>query len=340
MSINAATPAAALTRLTSPVMLLGAGLLYLLSGAPVAAAEPVQPNDFIATFGKIFGEHPGMRKGHAKGFCVSGHFQGDTAAASYNDGMLFNGQQYPLIGRFSMAGGNPQAAENSRSPRGFGLQIQLPSGSYQQLALLSTPVFGAKDPASFLGLLKASVPGKDGKPNPAAIAAYRASHPDTQAQAKYLATSAPPASYGSTFYYGLHTFYLQKGQQQTAVRWQLAPVDGVAGLTDAEIASKPTEFLQQRLSERLKKGPVQFRWQLVMAAPSDQLLDPSQAWPAKRSMVPAGVITLTALGGDACERVNFDPNVLASGITASADPVLQMRSAAYAISFGKRVSGQ
>jgi catalase len=57
-------------------------------------------------------------------------------------------------------------------------------------------------------------------------------------------------------------------------------------------------------------------------------------------MVPAGVITLTALGGDTCERVNFDPNVLASGITASADPILQLRSAAYAISFGKRISGQ
>lgn len=340
MLIIAATPVAMLSRLASPAMLAGAGLFCLLSGAPVAAAEPVQPNDFIATFGKIFGEHPGIRKGHAKGFCVSGHFQGDPAAAAYSDGVLFSGQQYPLIGRFSMAGGNPQAAENSRSPRGFGLQIQLPSGSYQQLALLSTPVFGAKDPASFLGLLQASVPGADGKPNLAAIAAYRASHPDTQAQAKYLAASAPPASYASTFYYGLHTFYLQKGQQQTAVRWQLEPVDGVAGLTAAEIAAKPADFLQQRLSERLQKGPLQFRWQLVLAAPSDQLLDPSQAWPDQRTVVPAGVITLTAVGGTACERVNFDPNVLASGIAPSADPVLQMRSAAYAISFGKRISGQ
>ena len=340
MSNVVAKPAALFTCLTKPAAICSIVLVHVGLCVPVVAAEPVQPNDFIATFAKIFGEHPGVRKGHAKGFCVSGHFQGDTAAAAYSDGVLFSGQQYPLIGRFSLAGGNPQAAENSRSPRGLGVQIQLPTGSYQQLALLSTPVFGAKDPASFLGLLQASVPGADGKPNLAAIAAYRASHPDTQAQARYLADSAPPASYASTFYYGLHTFYLQKGQQQTAVRWQLEPLDGVAGLTDAEIAAKPSDFLQQRLSERLKKGPVQFRWQLVLAAPSDPLLDPSQQWPAKRQRVPAGLITLTAVGGNSCDGVNFDPNVLASGITASADPVLQMRSAAYAISFGKRITGQ
>jgi catalase len=44
--------------------------------------------------------------------------------------------------------------------------------------------------------------------------------------------------------------------------------------------------------------------------------------------------------GSECEAVNFDPLVMADGIAATNDPVLQFRSAAYAVSFGKRLSGQ
>ena len=44
--------------------------------------------------------------------------------------------------------------------------------------------------------------------------------------------------------------------------------------------------------------------------------------------------------GAACEGINFDPLVMADGIAATNDPVLKFRSPAYAVSFGKRLSGQ
>lgn len=313
----------------------------LVSLALPVTAEPATAPEFIDTFAKIFGEHPGQRKGHAKGFCLAGEFKGDAAAKVYSSSALFSGDSYPLLGRFSMAGGNPRAAENSRSPRGLALQIKLNNGELQHFALLSTPVFGAKDPESFLGLLKTLIPGPDGKPDLAKVAAYRAAHPDTQAQAHFLANTPPPASYASTPYFGLHSFLLSNntGQQQ-AVRWQLQPVDGVKGLTAAEIAAKPSEFLQQRLAERLQQGAVQFKLQLVLAQAGDDLLDPSVAWPDSRSIVTAGMVTIRSQGDSACDNVNFDPNVLSAGIMPSADPILAMRSAAYAISFGKRLTGQ
>lgn len=312
----------------------------LLSLALPVSAEPATAPEFIDTFAKIFGEHPGIRKGHAKGFCVAGDFKGEAVAQAYSSSMLFSGDTYSLLGRFSMAGGNPKAAENSRSPRGLALQIKLNNGELQHFALLSTPMFGAKDPESFLGLLKTLIPGPDGKPDMTKVAAYRTAHPDTQAQAKYLAETAPPASYASTAYFGLHSFMLSnKTGRQQAVRWQLQPVDGIKGLTAAEIAAKPTEFLQQRLAERLQQGPVQFKLELVLAEAGDNLLDPSVQWPSSRKTLQAGLVTLRSQGDNACDNINFDPNVLSAGISPSADPILAMRSAAYAISFGKRLTG-
>jgi catalase len=38
--------------------------------------------------------------------------------------------------------------------------------------------------------------------------------------------------------------------------------------------------------------------------------------------------------------VNFDPLVMSDGVQPTNDPVLLFRSPAYAISFGKRLSGQ
>lgn len=320
--------------------LVGAALLAVVN--PVLADGSATPVQFIDTFAKIFGEHKGERKGHAKGFCVSGSFVGAKSMSSHSKSALFSGDSYPLTGRFSMAGGNPKAAENSRSPRGFAAQIKLNNGEIQHFALLSTPMFGAKDPDSFLGLLMASIPdAQTGKADMAKIAAYRKAHPDTLAQAEYLAKTAPPASYANTPYFGLHTFYLENsaGKQQ-AVRWQLQPLDGVKGLTEQEISAKPSDFLQQRLTAQLSKAPVKFKLQFQLATAEDNLLDPSKAWPADRTVLEGGELQISALGGDNCKNINFDPNVLASGISASQDTILQMRSGAYAVSFGKRLSGQ
>jgi catalase len=57
----------------------------------------------------------------------------------------------------------------------------------------------------------------------------------------------------------------------------------------------------------------------------------------------AGTLTIkqaTPPSGAECEKINFDPLVMADGISPTADPVLLFRSPAYAISFAKRLSGR
>jgi catalase len=54
------------------------------------------------------------------------------------------------------------------------------------------------------------------------------------------------------------------------------------------------------------------------------------------------VLTLTSAtlqkGAD-CEKINFDPLVMADGIAPTDDPILQFRSPSYAASFVKRLTG-
>jgi catalase len=322
-------------------------LRKLILSAAIAAvlpltvqAVPAQPNDFIEVFARIFGEHKGIRKGHAKGVCAVGDFTASPEATARFDAALFFGSAIPVSYRFSLAGGNPVAPDYARSPRGLAAQFTLADGSKHNIATLTTPVFGAKDPENFLGLLKASVPGADGKPDLTKIQAFRAANPDTQPQAQWLAANPPPWSYATAEYFGLHTFYLaDKSGEKVKIRWHLQPKDDVKGLSATELAQQNANFLDDRLKQRLADGAVEFDWIISFGEAADSENDPSAQWPA-RPTLNVGTLRINAAGDAGCSNINFDPNVLSRGFSAGDDPVLRMRSPAYAISFGKRLSGQ
>jgi catalase len=82
---------------------------------------------------------------------------------------------------------------------------------------------------------------------------------------------------------------------------------------------------------------------VTIGKPGDPEDNPTLPWPEGRKEIKAGTLTITAAmaqkGAD-CERINFDPLVMADGIAPTNDPILQFRSPAYAVSFAKRLSGQ
>jgi catalase len=66
-------------------------------------------------------------------------------------------------------------------------------------------------------------------------------------------------------------------------------------------------------------------------------------WPANRKEFKAGTLTIssaTPQAGAPCEKINYDPLVMADGIEATDDPILKFRSPAYAVSFSKRMQGK
>lgn len=302
---------------------------------------PVQANDFIEVFQTLFGEHKGERKNHIVGLCASGDFTASQAASNYSTSLLFAGETVPAIMRFSLPGGNPNTPDSANIPRGFAAQFSLPDGSKHNIANLNVPVFAAKDPQTFLGLLKTSLPAVDGKVDVAKVQAFKQAHPDTKPLDEWLASHLPPYSYASASYYGIHTFYLQnKAAEQTKIRWKLSPRHGEKNLSEAEQKAAPPRFLAERLATQLQQGPVLFDWTASIGKASDSDIDSTAMWPNDRQQINLGVLRITAVGGEACTPLNFDPNLVSSGVTTSDDPVLKIRSPAYAISFGKRLSGQ
>ena len=314
--------------------------------APWAAAdEPVRPDQVVGAMEQQAGVTPGHRRNHINGVCVAGSFTGDRAVQKYTRSAVFSGKAIPVVGRFSLAGGSTKIPDTARNPRGMALELRLPGHELQHFTMLNVPVFGAATPQSFYEGIVANTPdAQTGKPDPEKIAAYRASHPDAQALGQFLATHNPVASYGSSDFYGIHAFQMtdRKGHK-TLVKWRFVPRDGVQRLSDDELKAAPPRFLDDALFKRVAQGPLQWDMVLVVGHPDDEQSNPTISWPADRTEVHAGVLTLksaSAEAGSECEPINFDPLIMSKGIAPTNDPILLFRSGAYAVSFGKRLQGQ
>lgn len=321
-----------------------ASLLALGAPLTVAAESQVAPAQVVTAIEGVFGVTPGERRNHIKGSCALGEFVGSKDAAVYTRSPLFSGKPVPVVARFSLAGGNPKLPDTAKNPRGMALEFRLPGGQLQHMTMLNTPVFGAATPQTFLDQMLALQPDPaTGKPNPEKMKAFQASHPDSLAQAQYLASHNPPPSYANSAYFGIHTFkFINKANKTTLVRWRFVPQDGEKHLSDDELKTAGANFLEQALITRAKRGPV--RWDMVLSigAAGDPEDNPTLAWPAERKQVKVGTLSISIAmpqKGAECEPINFDPLVMADGIAPTSDPVLLFRSPAYAVSFAKRLGG-
>ncbi len=312
--------------------------------ASTAPPETATAVDFINIFEKLSGSQPGLRKAHPKGICAAAVFEPNREVPYFKSADLFGQDSLSAIVRFSVGNGNPASDERIPGARGMGIQIKLPNGSAHIITGNSTPVFSGKDPETFLGFLRTLVPDETGQVNFAGVGAYVAANPSVQAAAMWSRTTPAPVSYANTPYFGLHTFFFEDSQSNEKIkyRWQLTPTLGHVGLSKEQAASMAPVFLADKIKEQLvdPDTKVSFTLTATIGIEADTNIDPSQVWPEEREQVTMGSITITEVGGMACDKLNFDPNILSAGFTPSADPVLRMRSPAYAISFGKRLSNQ
>ncbi|NLD68956.1 MAG: catalase family peroxidase [Limnobacter sp.] len=314
----------------------------LAAPLPSPAADEVSAGQVVDAIEAVFGVTPGERRNHTKGTCALGEFVGTQEAARYSRSALFSGDPVPVIARFSLSGGNPNAPDTARSARGMALEFKLPDGSVHHMTMLNAPMFGAAQPRTFLDLMVALKPDPaTGKPDPDKVKAFRETHPDARALAEFVATHNPPVSFANSAYFGIHTFRFVDGSDRvTPVRWQFSPQDGEKRLGDDELKTAGPNFLEPALIERTASGPVRWDMLVSIGQPGDPENDPTVLWPADRETFKAGTLSITAAKpqkGAECEPINFDPLVMADGIAPTDDPILQFRSPAYAVSFSRRL---
>lgn len=287
------------------------------------------------------GLHPGYRRNHAKGVCVTGYFEGNGAASAYSTAPFFKVGRTPVVGRFAVPGGNPYAPDSSVPIRSFALRLTAPDGEQWRTGMNSMPVFPVATPAAFYAQTVATRPDPNtGKPDPAKVKAFFDAHPETAAFRAWVKGAKPSASYVTEAYYSLNAFYLvdASGKRQ-AVRWRVVPAQ-TAGVGDVAKAGDPN-VLQEDLTRRVADGAQRWKLLLTLAEPGDPVNDATKIWPDGRMTIDAGTVVIdrvAAQDSGPCRDVNYDPTVLPNGIQASGDPLLAARSAAYADSYLRRTS--
>jgi catalase len=314
-------------------------------GAPALSTEVTAPQ-MIEAFEGTFGVHPGQRRNHIKGTCAAGEFIGTTDAAALSRSALFSGKSISVVARFSLGGGSPEVPDAAPAPRGMALEFHLPGGALQHITMINVPIFAAASPDSFRDAILAAKPDpKTGQPDPEKLKAYAATHPDAMALSELASHHTPTANYHQTTFFSIHTFkFIDAKGTEHMVKWRFIPRDGTKEMTAAEMKTAPHDFLETNLIERTRKGPAVWDMIVYVGEPGDPQNNPTLAWPETRTHFTAGTLTITQATpqqkGMACEPINFDPLIMADGIAPTDDPVLLFRSPAYAVSFGKRLSGQ
>lgn len=309
--------------------------------SPAEARTEATAEKVVDALEGAYGVHRGERRNHTKGVGALGSFVGNPEVAAISRSVLFSGATIDVVARFSVAGGDPEASDAERSPRGLGLEFRLPDGGLHHITMIHTPMFFAAVPQTFLDKFVAlAIDPATGKPNMARFKAFVASHPDNAGQAKFLQDNSPPASYANCAFYGIHTFrFINRENRRTNVRFRFVPQDGERQLTDGELETAPRNFLERALMEQLQRGPARWDMVLTIGEPGDPENNPTILWPEGRKEMKAGTLTITSAAPSmqaGSYRINFDPLMMADGIAPSDDPVLLFRSPSYAISHTRR----
>ena len=296
------------------------------------------PAQFIDGFEQVGGVHSGFRRNHAKGLGVSGFFESNGNGVRLSKAAVFEPGRVPVIGRFSLDGGQPYQPDKPHTRRGLGLQFSLPNGEQWRTAMINFPLFPVRTPEIFYErLLAFKQYSATGDPDPAQVNAFEERHPETVGVLKTI-TSGPQASgFGNTTFHGLNAFlFTNAAGKTTAVRWILKPMQP---FVEAGAAPPDKNYLFDDLITQIHRQPLRWRLIVIVGRPGDPTNDPSIGWPADNEQVDVGTLTLDRVEAEelsAATDIIFNPLMLPVGIAPSDDPVIRIRAAAYVESYTRR----
>jgi len=296
--------------------------------------------DLLRQLETMFGPHSGFRPAHAKGMMLTGSFTPSKEGAALTRAPHFHRASTPVTMRFSNSTGVPMLPDKdpNANPRGVAIRFHLAEHVHTDIIGHSTDGFPVRTGQEFLEFLRAVVASDPAKLAGSPLEAFLGSHPAALA---FVQVPKPaPSSFAREAFFGVIAmrFTNQAGATRYG-RYRIVPEAGVDHLTDAAVGSKGENFLFDELSERVARGPIAFRILAQLANEGDTVDDATIHWPAERTVVDLGGVTLTELVADnpaAQKHIIFDPIPRVDGIDPSADPLLELRAAVYLISGRKR----
>jgi catalase len=299
------------------------------------------PARFINTFEQVNGAHPGFRRNHAKGVCVSGSFESNGQGVSLSKAVVFKPGRMPVLGRFALAGGQPYAADSPHAVRSMAILFELPDGEQWRTGMNNIPVFVVNTPEGFYEQLVASRPDPGtGKPDPAQMKAFLGRHPETVRAVEVIKSHPVSSGFDNSTYNSLDAFrFVNAAGTSIAVRWSMVPVQPFEADSTTQGQQKDKNYLFDALIARIHRQPLEWHLMITLGQPGDPTNDATLAWPENREKLDVGTLTIDHIESEEdgrCRDINFDPLVLPSGILPSDDPLLSARSATYSQSFTRR----
>ena len=318
-------------------------VLPLALAAP-ARADPGAPakasaSELVDALNGVFGKQPDARAVHAKGIVLEGSFTPSAQARSISKAIHLQDKPVAATVRFSDFAGIPNIPDNDplANPRGLAIKFHLPDGSDSDIVAHSFNGFPSATADDFRDLLNALAASGPKAPKPTALDAYLGAHPVAKT---FLTTQKPaPVSFATVPFYGVNTFrFINAKGDVTFGRYQFIPVAGARYLAPEQVARKAPDYLQDEIVERVKQGPVKFRFLVQVAEKGDKIDDPSIAWPDSRKTVELGILSIDRPSPDtvaASKALLFIPGAVPAGIEPE-DPMIALRSGSYPVSFARR----
>ena len=314
---------------------LGAWLMPSFYSPSPTAAQIVDEMEAVAG-----GAHPGFRRNHAKGHCISGRFESNGNAAEISRASLLQRGSVPLIGRLSAAGGDPSQADVHGMIRSMALRLAAADGETWYMAMNSVPVFPVNTPKGLYEQLRASMPEYGGSgPDPQKMQAFKTAHPEMRSFETWLTEHPEASGFDNSTFYSVNAFRMTDAQGRVHfVRWSMVPETPYKPMTSGQ--SRDPDFLAYGFSKQLEQGPVRWHLIITLANPGDVTTDATVRWPEGRRQINAGTLVIDDQESQVeglCRDVDFNPLELPDGIGPSDDPLLMAREAAYAESHRRRV---
>lgn len=232
--------------------------------------------------------------------------------------------------------GTPHVSDSSSDaqPNGFALRFQLaehPRRKHTDIVGHAVDAFPGSNGEEALGFFQALADGT--------IESFLSTHPKALA---FVQLPKPfPESFATQRFFAVHAFKLiDKAGKVTVIRYRVVPSAGYKTLSAEEATEKGDNYLFEGVPKLLEQGPLVFILSAQVAEEGDVVDDACVHWPEERAVVELGTITLDSLvEGDAAEQkhIIFDPVPRdVPGLEPSADPLLEIRAAAYLVSGRER----